>query len=39
MNYSEKTYARKVYKKLSIEKQLFIAYITVDTDVANLQSN
>ena len=39
MNYSEKTYARKVHKKLSIEKQLFIAYITLDNDVANLQSN
>ena len=34
-----KTYARKVHKKPSIIKQLFIACIIFKTDVANLQSN
>ena len=33
------TYARKVHKKPSIVKQLFIACIIFKTDVAKLQSN
>ena len=33
------TYARKVHKKPSIVKQLFIACIIFKTDVANLQSH
>ena len=33
------TYARKVYMKPSVVKQLFIASKTFKTDIANLQSN
>ena len=34
-----KTYARKVHKKPSIVKQLFIACKTFKTEFANLQSD
>ena len=33
------TYGRKVQKKPSIVKQLFIAFITFKADIGNLQSN